>query len=121
MTETEPTDEQVVEAVYEYAAEEMEKGTPEAQIKSLLVEKGLDKETAETVVTNLVEYRAQSLRAAGFRNIVFGALWCIGGIVVTAISYSAAVNGGGTYLVTWGAVVFGAVQFFRGLIQLGGA
>ncbi len=46
--------------------------------------------------------------------MVFGALWCIGGIVVTVVTYSAAASGG-TYVVAWGAIVFGAIQFFRGL------
>jgi hypothetical protein len=29
-----------------------------------------------------------------------------------------AMEGGGTYIVAWGAIIFGAIQFFRGLIQL---
>ena len=43
------------------------------------------------------------------------------GVVITALTYSAAVTaGGGRYVVAWGAVVFGAIQFFRGLTQLKG-
>ena len=46
-----------------------------------------------------------------------GALWCGGGILVTVVTYLAAENspGGGTYVVAWGAILFGAIQFFRGL------
>jgi hypothetical protein len=43
-----------------------------------------------------------------------GALWCIGGILLTVGSYSAA-SGGGTYVIAWGAILFGALQFFKGL------
>ena len=32
---------------------------------------------------------------------------------------AAAATGGGKYVVAWGAIVFGAIQFFRGLIQSG--
>lgn len=52
------------------------------------------------------------------RNIVVGGLWCVGGIVVTALTYSAS-SGGGRYVVAWGAILFGGIQLIRGLIQLG--
>lgn len=48
-----------------------------------------------------------------------GALWCIGGTVVTVASYSAA-SSGGRYVVAWGAIVFGATPFFRGLTRSNG-
>ena len=48
------------------------------------------------------------------RDMLVGGLWCLGGIAVTVLTYSAA-SGGGTYFVAWGAIVFGAIQFFRGL------
>lgn len=52
----------------------------------------------------------------GGRNMLIGACWCIGGIVVTAATYSAA-QGDGTYVVAWGAIVFGSIQFLRGVFQ----
>ncbi len=48
--------------------------------------------------------------------MLYGALWCLGGLVVTVVSYGAA-SGGGTYVVAWGAVLIGAFQFLRGLGQ----
>lgn len=58
-------------------------------------------------------------RAIGARNMGVGALFCVGGIVVTIVSYEAASSGtgGGTYLVTWGAIIFGGIQFIKGVIQ----
>jgi len=54
--------------------------------------------------------------------MVHGALWCGGGLLVTAITYGAAVGspGGGHYIIAWGAIVFGAVQFFRGYARRSG-
>ena len=52
------------------------------------------------------------------RNMVVGGLWCVGGIAVTAVTYSGASDGGGHYVVAWGAIIFGAIQFVRGLVQL---
>jgi len=54
------------------------------------------------------------------RNMIVGGLWCVGGLVLTAATYSSASSsGGGRYAVFWGAIIFGAIQFVRGLVQLG--
>lgn len=67
---------------------------------------------------NQVE-EASSSRDSGMRNMVVGGLWCIGGTLVTAISYNAAASSstGGRYIIAWGAIIFGAIQFFKGLFQ----
>jgi len=54
---------------------------------------------------------------SGLRNMAIGGVICLIGIVVTAATYSAASNGG-HYVVAWGAIAFGALQFFKGLFQL---
>ena len=55
------------------------------------------------------------------RNMLFGALWCIGGILMTAWGYSSVSRGGGTYFIFWGAIIFGGIQFFQGLMQYSSA
>jgi hypothetical protein len=59
------------------------------------------------------------MRADGGKNMIIGALWCVGGILVTAITYNMAANDshGGSYFVAYGAVIFGGIQFFKGLLQ----
>lgn len=53
-------------------------------------------------------------------DMLYGGLWCVGGLVATVVSYQMASEGtGGTYFVFWGAVIFGGAQFFRGLFALG--
>ena len=56
--------------------------------------------------------------AAGVRKIIFGCCWFFGGIFVTVATYSAASNGGGTYVVAWGAILFGAIDIIRGISML---
>jgi hypothetical protein len=119
MSSSEPTDEEVVQAIYDFAAEQMVNGASDRQVESMLREKGLDAESAATVVSNLAEHREQARAKAGQGAMISGALWCIGGIAVTAITYQAA-SGGGTYVVAWGAILFGAIQFFRGLAASAG-
>jgi hypothetical protein len=50
------------------------------------------------------------------KDMLYGALWCIGGIVVTAATYSAAQNGG-SYVIAWGTILFGGIQFLKGLFR----
>jgi len=55
-------------------------------------------------------------REAGKKNMLVGVLWLVGGSLVTAATMSAA-SGGGAYVVAWGAILFGGIQFLRGLGQ----
>jgi POT family proton-dependent oligopeptide transporter len=53
-------------------------------------------------------------RASPARQMIVGAAWAIGGLLVTVLSYSAT-EGGGRYVVAYGAILYGVVTFFRGL------
>jgi hypothetical protein len=115
----EPTAEEIVQGVYADAAQQMHRGVPYPQIEANLVAQGLPAESAAIVVQNLREARLKAVHAAGGKNMLYGALWCAGGTVLTVATLAAAVakEGGGTYVVAWGAIIFGAIQFFRGLFQ----
>jgi hypothetical protein len=66
----------------------------------------------------IIPETARVTKASGGKNMLYGALWCIGGIIVTAATYSSAVSsGGGRYFVAWGAIIFGGIQFLQGLYQ----
>lgn len=53
-------------------------------------------------------------KLAEFRRGIFvNAAICVGGLLITIFSYSAISQRGGTYLVFWGAVIYGGAQFFR--------
>lgn len=41
-------------------------------------------------------------------DMLYGALWCIGGIIATAAHIG---------FIFWGAILFGGIQFFRGLFN----
>ena len=103
-------------AVYETAAEHMRSGANEHATIAMLVNQGFDSDSATAVVSNLEQLHSDALREVARKNMRQGVLWCVGGLVVTALTYSAA-SLGGQYVVAWGAVVFGGVQFLRGLTQ----
>src|SRR5262245_46867146 len=114
-----PSTEEAVQYIYQFAAELMGQNVPEREIERQLVGKGLDAESASIVVRNLRDVQTDAVRSAGKKNMIYGALWCVGGTLVTVITYASAASSptGGSYVVAWGAIVFGAIQFFRGLSQ----
>ena len=80
-----------------------------------LMAQGVEQDAARRVIEHIGRREA---RRRAKRNLIVGALWCTGGLIVTIATLHAAVSaGGGKYLIAWGAVVFGAIQMFRGLQQ----
>lgn len=106
-----------VNQIYEYAAYLMVSEKKDAfETQKALIEQGLDEESASIVVSNLEQQIKEAKKEGANEDIMYGALWCVGGLIVTAVTYSAA-SGGGTYVVAWGAILFGAIQFIKGLVN----
>lgn len=58
-------------------------------------------------------------KQAASRATFIGLAWLIGGISITAFSYLAAVNsGGGSYIIAWGAILFGGIQAVKSFIYI---
>ncbi len=86
------------------------------EVKTALMERGMTEDEA-TIMADSIESEIENAhKAKANKDMLWGAVWCIGGTIVTAATYSAASNGGGRYVVAWGAIVFGGIQFIRGLI-----
>jgi hypothetical protein len=114
----EPKPELIVEAAYGFATEQMRSGLAPSEVQKNLIERKLDSEAAAHVIGDLKRSQVQANREAGQRNMIVGALWCFGGIAVTTLTHQAAMNeGGGRYTIAWGAILFGGIQFLRGLSQ----
>lgn len=64
----------------------------------------------------VIQEAVKATKATGKKNMVVGSLWFIGGSLVTILTFSVA-SGGGSYIVAWGAILFGAFQFLQGLVQ----
>ena len=79
-----------------------------------LVAEGLSVDAAEEVLD-----RCQALRSARQNKyalrMLFGGLLAGGGALVTLATYYSAQEGGGTYIIAWGAMIGGAVMFLYGL------
>lgn len=63
---------------------------------------------------NVVTYQNNSFlhedinqrKAEANKDMIYGALWCVGGIIATSANI---------VFIFWGAIVFGGIQFFKGL------
>jgi hypothetical protein len=111
--------ERLVQAIYMNAADMMKNGMSNYEIEKNLVSKGLDEQVARTIVSNLRAARTKALRDVALKQMAIGGVICIVGLVITIGTYQAA-QGGGRYVVAWGAIIFGGFQFFRGLGRLMG-
>ena len=120
-------------AMVGYAIQELGKGRSPPDVERDFVDKGLNQEVASLIVQRAITARQEEAQkhdpiyakmhaglpqgssgGAGGADMAIGATICVIGIVITAATYSAA-SGGGTYVVAWGAIIFGAVRFFKGL------
>lgn len=124
MEHKQKNDQEMVQAVYGYAAQLMREGHANHKIEKALVEKGLPADAARSVVRNLADERhrqySQAHRDAAVRNMAVGGVICVIGLVVSIGSYQAAASSpsGGSYVVAWGAVIFGGFQFLKGLFSM---
>ena len=94
---------QAFQQLYDYAAGLMfvEKKSMR-ETRKQLIDEGLDAELANMIVNRLSE---EKQRAAN-NDMIWGAVWCVGGIVATLANLG---------YIFWGAIIFGAIQFFKGV------
>lgn len=94
----------------------LEAGYVRADIVSAMVESGFDQREASHYVTQVDKARRGEKRANGLGAMGIGAAMLAAGIGITWYTYSAA-EGGGTYVVTWGLILFGGLSLISGLYR----
>ncbi|MCI0637595.1 MAG: hypothetical protein L0Y72_24260 [Gemmataceae bacterium] len=98
---------------------------PPAPIPSGGKKKKGKKKGAAAVVSNqsISLYRQEKvlLDQLGRRNMLFGGMWFVGGLIVTLGTMAMVSEGGGRFVIAWGAVIWGAIQFIRGKTQVNAA
>ncbi len=97
---------------YDYAANLMvnhNKNSYEA--KTALIAQGLDDYSASAVVENLEMQISDAKKNKAKKDMLYGALWCVGGLVLTMAKIG---------FIFWGAILFGAIQFFKGVANIKG-
>ena len=110
----------------------LDKGCAPADVKVHVASFGYPAKVAETVVDDCVQWRQRNAGvelASGDQrsgsspginaNMLIGGVICLIGIAVTVGTFMIASSRGGTHIVAWGAILFGALQFVRGAAQAG--
>jgi hypothetical protein len=97
---------ETVNQIYDYAANLLVNEKRSAiETKIALIEQGLDEESAAIVVSNLEKQIKDAKKEGANKDMLYGALWCFGGIIATVADFG---------FIFWGAIVFGAIQFIKG-------
>ena len=112
---------EVIRRVYLQAFGLLRSGSSEESAAAELQKEGLDAATAAKIAANMATFIRQmraAYRRAGLKSAGVGGLMCVVGIVITVVTLAAA-SGGGTYVVAWGAMIFGLIQAIRGLVTTG--
>ena len=118
-----PEEQKAIEELSEAVASELGEGKSREKIVKELVKQDWPEESAIEFVNNIeqaiTEYKdspegREVLARKYARHMLYGILWFVGGTIVTVVTYEAA-SGGGTYFIAWGAILFGIIDFFRGL------
>ncbi|MFB3386484.1 hypothetical protein [Flavobacterium sp. LAR06] len=83
------------------------KSTHEA--KNQLIAQGLSNEIAGLIVENVEIEIQEAKHEKARKDMVYGALWFCGGTILTIADIG---------FIFWGAILFGGIQFFKGLINV---
>jgi hypothetical protein len=105
--------------------DELARGQSREDVVALLVRRGWPEVSARHFVDNKVQQldrqrkpsQENAVTAEMYRRrMIRGLVWTIVGVVLTIIMYRSANSAGGTYIIWWGAVLFGVVDFAVGLV-----
>jgi hypothetical protein len=99
------------------AATLRESGISNAAIYDVLVKKGLTPVMAQVIINSGLT-TVKSVRSVAQRDMLFGGLWLLGGIIITVGTYVAASGSGGFYFITYGPIIYGLIRFFKGVAKM---
>lgn len=100
---------QAVNEIYNYAANLIVNEKKDAvEVRNALAEKGLSEDAAYTIVKNVEDEIKKAKREAANKDMLYGALWCVGGAIATVANIG---------FIFWGAIIFGGIQFIKGLVN----
>lgn len=128
----------VVAAVFAYADGQLSAGRSPDEVEEDLMGKGMEKESALSVVEKIVHERQRqaadrarllaarerervahrrrvmALRAAAAqRSMMLGAMVCAIGVLMSLLTHTTTISNA-PYVVAWGVILFGVVRFLRG-------
>ena len=99
-------------SIWAYAFDQKYLGKKNEEVYKLLISKGLDDTNSKLIIEKLEEVSTKLKNNYDSEMITGGLVFCIG-VFVTLATLNNAINGG-SYIIAWGAVLFGAIRFYNG-------
>jgi hypothetical protein len=112
----ESSDEKYIEAIWNYILTKKENDVSEKEILDGLLERGLDEDGAKKMLSETEDKVTKLINHYDTQMIIGGLIFLLGAFV-TLVTYSQAKMNGGMYVVAWGAILFGALRFFKAIPQ----
>jgi hypothetical protein len=103
-------------AYMKYAALELSNNKLPPIIVKELTDRGLQPEVASRIVTETQRLLKRARGEKYKKRMTRGLLWTVAGLVLTCGSYAFADQLGGSYVLCWGAIIFGIIDLLVGLI-----
>ena len=99
----------LVNEIYDYAANLLVNKNMNAEdVKKALIDKGVDDKSSSIVVDNLTQQINDSKKEQAKKDMIYGAMWCVGGVILTVAQVG---------FIFWGAILFGGYQFIKGVVN----
>jgi len=95
------------------------KGASFGEIETELIKLGIDEELIGEVMMEVEGKTPQAMAEKNDLDMRHGVYWLLGGLLVTVVTYMMARSSenGGIYIIAWGPVVAGGIQFMRALLK----
>jgi hypothetical protein len=99
-------------SIWAYAFDQKYLGKNNEELHKLLLSKGLDDTNSKLIIEKLEEVSIKLKNNFDSEMLTGGLVFCIG-VFVTLATLNKGINGG-SYIIAWGAILFGALRFYNG-------
>ncbi len=102
----------------EYITRRLKEGASREAIVHELIQRGYDPQIATNMVGGISQKETVSARKSGLSNLIIGIVVTAIALGITISSFSSASDYGGSYVICYGAILFGISLTIRGIVQL---
>ncbi|HET9914324.1 MAG TPA: hypothetical protein VFQ13_20690 [Anaerolineales bacterium] len=100
---------------FQYAAEQLALKNSQKNVEKLLINRGASPEIAKTIVKDAQDAVRKMRREKYKKQMLRGLAWTIVGSMITCGTYVFADSLGGKFVLLYGAIIFGIIDFIAGL------
>ncbi len=98
-----------LDEMQQYAANLYVGGKNSIEVKQALMERGLPENESAAIIEEFEQEITNARKGQAKKDMLYGALWCVGGLALTLADVG---------FIFWGAILFGGIQFFKGVSRL---